>query len=368
MADSVMARGQGHGLSPAGKPQASYEHGTFQSALRQLYEVTHNATYLDYIRTGIDNVVQPDGTIGANYTITKYVLDDIRLGPSMIKLYHQTGDVKYKIAADTFRKQLNEQPRNTEGGLFHMLKYANQMWLDGLYMAQPFLALYARDFEDNNSTALFDIEHQFNLIWQHCRDDKTGLLRHGYFDLASSSAVPKWADPVSGASPEVWIRAVGWYVVALVDLLAPPDNVPVEHPVYATLLAQLRTLVTALVGTADSATGGWWLVMTQPGRAGNYIESSGSSMFIYSMLKAVSAGLIDDADGSIVQTARRAYEYLGDTFVIVNDDGTLNWNGTVIVGSLDNGDYNAYIERRINMNDVKGSAPFVLASIEYEKL
>lgn len=220
------------------------------------------------------------------------------------------------------------------------------MWLDGLYMGEPFYGLYADTFEAHNASALRDLQNQFALIWAHCRDAKTGLLRHGFFDLAASnrSAVPVWADPVTGASPEVWIRAVGWYVVALADLLAPPDGIPTTHPAYAALLAQYRALVPALVRNVDPTTGAWWLVMSQPGRAGNYIESSGSAMFVYAMLKAVSARLVPDPDGAIVKAAVRAYNYIVDTFVIPNEDGTLSWNGTVVVGSLDqDGSFDYYI-------------------------
>ncbi|EJD47692.1 family 88 glycosyl hydrolase [Auricularia subglabra TFB-10046 SS5] len=370
MADSVIARKQAYGLSTSGRPQVSYEHGTFQSALRALYEITKNETYLDWIQGGIDNVLLPDGNIGANYTMSTYVIDDIRLGPSMIKLYQRTGDKRYKVAADVLRTQLRQQPRNTEGGFFHFLRFPNQMWLDGLYMAEPFYALYAEEYEHGNATALFDLQLQFSLIWKHCRDKKTGLLRHGWYDnkAVNSPLVPAWADPVTGASPEVWIRAVGWYVVALVDLLTPPDAIPKWHPAQVTLRYQLNELVRALVKNADPATGAWWLVMTQVGREGNYIESSGSAMFVYAMLRAVSQGLVYDYDGSIVKTAKRAYEYLVDRFIIENPNGTLSYNGTVIVGHLDYGTFESYVSERINLNDVKGTAPFVLASMEYEKL
>ncbi|KZW02459.1 glycosyl hydrolase [Exidia glandulosa HHB12029] len=371
MADSVIARGQGHGLSTSGTPQVSYEHGTFHSALRQLVNVTGNATYAQWIQSGIDNVLNSDGTVGATYNMSAFTLDDLRIGPSFIKLYQSTGNAKYKKASDEYRTQLNKHPRNTKGGFWHKLRYPDQMWLDGLYMGEPFYALYADTFESHNVTALTDLQNQFSLIWSHCRDTKTGLLRHGYFDLAaaSRSPTPVWADPISGASPEVWIRAVGWYVVALADLLTPPDNFPTTHPAYAALLEQYRTLIPALAKNVDPATGAWWLVMSQPGRAGNYIESSGSAMFVYAMLKGVSSGLLKDPDGAIVKAASRAYEYLADTFVLKNADGTLNWNGTVIVGSLDqDGTFDYYIKQPINMNDLKGAAPFVLASIEYEKL
>lgn len=371
MADSIIARGQGHGISTSGSPQVSYEHGTFQSALRQLYNVTGNATYLEWIQSGIENVLNSNGTVGATYNASAYTLDDIRIGPSFIKLFQSTGDARYKTAAQEYRNQLNSQPRNTQHGFWHKLIYPYQMWLDGLYMAEPFYSLYVDVFEHGNTTALDDVKRQFDLVWAHCRDAKTGLLRHGYFDLAASNltTVPVWADTKTGASPEVWDRAVGWYVVALSDMLAPPDNIPKRHPAYATLLAQYRSLVPALARNADPVTGAWWLVLTQPGRSGNYIESSGSAMFVYAMLKSVSAGLVHDHDGIIVKTAKRAYEYLVDTFVIKNSNGTLSWNGTVVVGSLDrDGSFDYYISQPINLNDLKGAAPFVLASIEYEKL
>lgn len=226
-------------------------------------------------------------------------------------------------------------------------------------------ALYASTFEPNTTDRVFtDIGLQFSLMWQHCHDNKTGLLRHGW----DSSKKMKWADAVTGASPEVWSRAVGWIIMSLTDFLTPPLVIPTSHKTYNILLTQLKTLLPALVANADPVTGAWWLVMSQPGKSGNYIETSGTAMFIYGMLKSVRLGLIKDVDGAIVASARKAYEYLVREELITGEP-LLGLNGTVSVGSLKgDGDYAYYVSVATAVNDLKGTAPFVMASLEYEKL
>ncbi|KAH7106542.1 glycosyl hydrolase [Auriculariales sp. MPI-PUGE-AT-0066] len=372
MADSIIARNQGHNVDSSGSPTVNYEHGEFQQALRAVYAATNNTKYSDYIKTGIDTVVSSSGAINSNYNQSKYSLDDLRIGPSFIKLYQSTGSSKYLTAAKTYRAHINGQPRNTKGGFSHRgSSYPYQMWLDGIYMAEPFYTLYARDIENKNATAFSDIETQFKLLYANAFDGGTKLLKHGYFDRAapSSVSVPVWADTTTGASPHVWDRAVGWYVMTLADLLTGTDALPTGTSAYNTLLAQFQQLIPALVTNADPTTGAWWLVMTAVGRSGNYIESSGSAMMVYAMLKAVSSGLVSDPNNTIRTAAVKAYNWLATNAVITNSDGTLNWDKTVVVGSLgSNGTFEYYIAQAINMNDLKGSAAFVLASVEYEKL
>jgi len=218
--------------------------------------------------------------------------------------------------------------------------------LAGIYMAQPFYGLVARDIENNNATAYADIENQFKLLYTNAFDNTTKLLKHGYFDRAAPTSVsrPVWADTVTGACPHVWDRAVGWYVMALADLLTGPDAIPTSTSAYSTLLTQFRQLIPALVTTADPSTGAWWLVLTAVGRSGNYLESSGTSMFVYAMLKAVTSGLVPDSNGAIRAAAIKAYNWLATKAVIQNSDGTLNFDLTVNVGSLgSNGTFEYYI-------------------------
>ncbi|KAG6916984.1 hypothetical protein DXG01_004328 [Tephrocybe rancida] len=375
-ADSAIKRGQGNGLTPAGQPTVSYEHGEFQSGLRELYDLTGNQSYFDYIVQGADKIVAENGSVGGEYKFTDFVLDFVRTGPTFLYLYEQTGLAKYKIASDTYRRQLDGQPRTPQGQFWHRLSAHDQGWLDGIYMGELFYAQYTALFQPSNSSAWNDIAAQFDLMFQntvqnHTAPNTTGLLYHGY----DSSHTAVWADADRGHSTEVWDRAVGWYAMALVDVLdllppsPPPSSAAAVQHLRQTLLKILRTLAPRLRDAADPTTGVWWLVMTQPGRAKNYFESSGTVMFVYALLRAVRMGYVEDSDGCLVQAARRAYGYILENFVIDNGDGTMGWNGTVIVGSLSTtGDFNYYISQPVDLNDLKGLAAFVLASLEFEKL
>jgi rhamnogalacturonyl hydrolase YesR len=233
-----------------------------------------------------------------------------------------------------------------------------------------------------------DIETQFSLMYNNTIQlpgavNYTGLLYHGY----DYSHTASWASADRGHSPEVWDRAMGWYMMALVDTLEILPSTPAAAAqARKTLLAQLGTLAPRVVSAADKTTGVWWLVVTEPGRVGNYFESSGAAMFVYALLKAVRLGYISDNDRSVVAAAQKAYQYLLTHFVSEKSDGTMDWTGTVHVGSLDTtGDFQVsknsikgycnlipvhqyYISQSVNVNDLKGVAAFVLASLEYEKL
>ncbi|KAK0625807.1 cell wall glycosyl hydrolase YteR [Immersiella caudata] len=209
------------------------------------------------------------------------------------------------------------------------------MWLDGLFMAAPFYAAYTSLFQPTNISAWDDILLQFTLVESHCRDSATGMLRHGYDE--SKRAV--WADPITGASPLVWIRAQGWYIMALVDVL---EWFPREHRGYGMLKGWFLELAKALRREQDAESGGWWLVMGREyvGRRGNYIESSGTAMYTYGLLKGVRMGLFEGTGEVYLQVARRAYEGMVEKFVKRDGRGMLTWEGTVRVGSLDGrGDY-----------------------------
>ncbi|GAV99026.1 glycoside hydrolase family 105 protein [Lentinula edodes] len=365
-ANSAIARGQGNGLSN-GVPLVAYDHGEFQWALRLLYERDRNETYLDYIKTGANNIVFDNGTVHGSYNVTDYVLDPLRTGPTFLYLLNITGESKWETAADIFRGQLNSHPRTAQGQFWHKLIYPNQGWLDGIYMGEVFYAQYTHDLQPDNITAWDDITSQFQLMFENTIQNATApnnthLMYHGY----DYSHVAVWSSPDRGHSPEVWDRALGWYMMALVDVL---DILPASHYGHDVLLHILQTLTPHIRDATDHMSGVWWLVITQPGRAGNYFESSGSAMFVYALLKAVRLGRVQDPDGSIVAAAKKAYGYMVQNWVIPDDNGTMSWNNTVVVGSLNlEGDFDYYISQPIDINDLKGIAAFVLASIEYEKL
>lgn len=164
-----------------------------------------------------------------------------------------------------------------------------------------------------------------NTIQNATAPNNTGLLYHGY-DFSHTAV---WASPDRGHSPEVWDRALGWYSMALVDVL---EIFPQDNPGYQQILSILQTLIPRIRDAADPTSGVWWLVITQPGRTKNYFESSGSAMYVYSMLKALRLGYVQDtADGSILEAAKKAYNYMTKNWVIQNSDGTMNWLNTVIV-------------------------------------
>lgn len=173
-----------------------------------------------------------------------------------------------------------------------------------------------------NPVPLDDILLQFTLMHTHALQSSTGLLFHGY----DYSKVAVWANPTTGASPEVWDRALGWWSMALVDIL---DYFPKSHPGYSTILGYYKQLAPALKNAVDPSTGAWWLVMSKPGKKGNYIESSAGAMFVYALLKGVRLGYIDNA--TYKTTAVTAYKYLTSAFTVVETDGTLGWLGTVQV-------------------------------------
>ena len=177
-----------------------------------------------------------------------------------------------------------------------------------------------------------DITRQFELMFNNTVQlpgaaNGLGLLYHGY-DYSHTAV---WANADRGHSPEVWDRALGWFAMALVDIL---EIIPASNPGYATIRQILQTLAPKIVAAADPASGAWWLVMTQPGRSGNYLESSGSAMFVYSLLKAVRLGLVSDADGSILKASKKAYNYIISNWVVEKADGTMDWKNTVQVSAL----------------------------------
>lgn len=244
----------------------------------------------------------------------------------MLYWYNRTGEEKYKLGADKVYATLQAHPRNNAGGFWHREPvYTDQMWGDGIFMADSFYAQYTSAFDADNTTAWDDIVLQYHLLEENCRNTTTNLLYHGY----DESKAADWADPTTGASPLVWNRAVGWYFVSLTETI---QLIPASHEGYAKLVGYFQTLAEGLLNAQD-ASGGWWLIMDEEyvGADGNYIESSGSAMFTYGFLLGVRLGLLDEA--TYLPAAKTAYELLLSDFVVESADG-LDWQGTVSVGSL----------------------------------
>ena len=222
MAHSLMARCPDT-IWYVGVPKSlkwDYERGVVLQGIAQLYNVTHDARYQAYIKRQIDQFVTTDGSI-RTYDYSSFNLDNIATGRLLLSLFAWTGDHGYKTAADTLRKQLTNQPRTKEGGFWHKKIYPNQMWLDGLYMAEPFYAQYASMFGEDSD--FNDVGNQFIFIEKHARDSATGLLFHGW----DESKEQRWSNPSTGQSSSFWGRAMGWYGMGLVDAL---DWLPQQDP------------------------------------------------------------------------------------------------------------------------------------------
>ncbi len=337
----------------------NYHWGLVLKGIEQVWRATGDEKYFTYIQCNIDRFVQPDGTI-CGYRVDEYNLDHLNTGKVLFPLYERTEDAEYKRALDLLRSQLDTQPRTKSGGFWHKKIYPYQMWLDGLYMASAFWAQYASAFGEQR--AFDDIAHQFSLIEQHTRDPKTGLLYHAW----DESKQQRWANPETGSSPNFWGRAIGWYVMALVDVL---DAVPREHSARGELITILQRTAEALAKVQDGPTGLWYQVLDQPNRPGNYREASVSCMVTYALAKGVRLGYLDKNYGEI---ARRAYDGILAHFVQVDAQGQvhLNWTcGSAGLGGTPyrDGSFEYYVGEKIITNDRKGVGAFILASVEREK-
>ncbi|WP_236668844.1 glycoside hydrolase family 88/105 protein [Hymenobacter rubidus] len=339
----------------------NYEQGLMYTALERVWQRTGDARYYTYIQKDLNRFVQKDGSI-RTYRADEFQLDHITPGRGLL-LLSQLSSVpeqdKYIKAAQVLRKQLSEQPRTKEGGFWHKKTYPNQMWLDGLYMAEPFYAEYSRLF--NQPAGLDDVAKQFALIEKNLVDPKTGLLYHGF----DESREQPWANKATGQSPSFWDRAIGWYAMALVDVL---DYFPANHPQRPALVKALQRLAPVLEKYQDPKTGTWSLVMGQEGRKGNYAEASGSSMFVYALAKGVRLGYLDKKYAAV---AKNGYDGILKTFVATEAGGALAFNGTVSVGGLGgkpyrDGTFDYYLTEPLRKNDYKGVGPFILASTEME--
>jgi unsaturated rhamnogalacturonyl hydrolase len=307
-----------------------------------------------FAQAWLDRFVGTDGTLDPKeYPPKLYSLDRVRPGPALLLTYERTGDERYRKAMKELIHQLEEQPRTSEGGYWHRSTYPNQMWLDGIYMADVFAVRYGAKFGEPK---LFDeAVHQITLIHRHTHDPRTGLYFHGWDETKTRP----WADKVTGTSPEIWARAVGWYAMAMVDVL---DALPTGHPGRAQVLPLFRDLCAALLKVQDRDTAGWYQIMDKPTGPKNYIESSCSLMFAYAFLRGAQGGWLPP---EYREHGRRALRGMLNHKIDVKSDGTMDIRDTVIVGPLggSGGFYDSYMKDRIVTNDQKAIGTFMFLSL-----
>ena len=348
-------------LPIGGTTKWSYDMGVILKGFEGLWMNTGNVNYFTSIQKKMDFFVKDDGSI-KGYEKEEYNIDHVNNGKLVLLLYRVTGKEKYKKAADLLRSQLATHPRTNEGGFWHKKIYTNQMWLDGLYMGEPFYAEYAILFHED--TAFNDIANQFIWMEQHARDSKTGLLYHAW----DESKQQQWANKTTGTSPLFWARAMGWYSDALVDAL---DYFPATHPKRKILIDILNRLVNAVEKQQDKTTGLWYDVMNYngPGKEKNYLEASASCQFTYAIAKGVRKGYLPAAKIAI---AKKAYDGILNRF-IKEENGQTNLHGTVKVSGLGgkpyrDGSFEYYMSEPVIVNDPKGMGAFLLAANEMEIL
>ncbi len=336
-----------------------YETGVALKGIEHVWKKTDDDRYWQYIRDNMDPFVLPDGTI-RTYCFEEYNLDLIPQGRLLLPLYAATHDDKYRRAAFVLRGQLQAQPRTSDGGFWHKGIYPYQMWLDGIYMGSTFYAEFATMF--GQPGAFDDVVRQIELIEQHTRDPHNGLLYHAWDETKSQ----RWANPETGWSPHFWGRGIGWYAMALVDVL---DVLPADHAQRETIIAILRRTLDAVVRVQDEDSGVWFQVLDQGDRPGNYLESSASCMFVYALAKGARLGYLDAACRDV---ARQAYRGILRQFVVTGENGRVDLTGTCGGAGLGgnpyrDGSFDYYVHERIVTNDRKGIGPFLMASVELER-
>lgn len=346
-------------LRPGQPARWSYDQGVMLKGIEGIWNATGNGEYFRYIQKCMDHYVQEDGGI-KGYRPDEFNIDHINNGKLILLLYQVTGKEKYKKAAELLREQLRKHPRTSEGGFWHKNIYPWQMWLDGLYMGQPFYAEYAKVFHED--TAFNDISRQFILMERYARDSKTGLLYHGW----DESRQQKWANKETGLSPHFWGRALGWYGMAMVDVL---DHFPEKHPGKDSIIAILNRFAKAVTNYQDATTGAWYDIVDKETTPKNYLEASASSMLIYTLAKGMRKGYLPS---SYLQNARKGYDGIIKQFV-KTENGQVNLHGTVSVSGLGgnpyrDGSFEYYMSERVIVNDPKGIGAFIKCAVEIEML
>lgn len=360
--DSIVVKAAGEVTAAKPKRPAvwNYEYGVLLSSFRQLGVETGNSAYFNYSKMIIDHFVQQDGSI-RTYDLSEFNIDHITPGRIVLWLYQETKEEKYRLAALRLHEQLLWQPRTKEGGYWHKLRYPYQMWLDGLYMGETFAAEYASIFKEGNK--FDDIANQFIWMEKHARDAKTGLLYHAY----DESKLQQWANPKTGLAPNFWGRGMGWYGMALVDVL---DYFPVDHPKRKELIEILQRYAAAVKNVQDPASGVWYQVLDQGSRNGNYLEASASCMFTYALAKGVRMNYLDK---SFAAVAKKGFDGITKNFIETDDQGLIHLTKVVSVGGLGgkpyrDGSFEYYISEPLRVDDLKGVGPFIQAALEVDKL
>lgn len=338
------------------KPHWNYIDGCMVCAFMEIAEITGNRKYSDFVEEFIDYYVNEDGTI-RGYDKEKYNLDDVNEGRVLFPLYKKTGKEKYRLAIELQNSQLRDQPRTSTGNFWHKLIYPNQIWLDGLYMAQVFAAMYAKEFGGKDYS---DLLMQIKNVRKYMFDEQAKLFYHG---LDCSKTI-FWADKETGLSKNFWLRAIGWFTVSMVDIISIVD----DEETKAEITKIFRETIDGILQYRHKESGMYYQVVNMGHREGNYLETSGSSMIAYAVMKGARIGALPK---EYWQLGKETFDGIKERYLTISDDGTLNLSGICLVAGLGpennprrDGSFEYYISEPVVENDAKGVAPFVLAYTE----
>lgn len=353
LADAILSRWPDPGNLAGEKPGWEYNHGIVLRGLQQVYLHTLDARYLAYIRRYADENITSSGTIDIP---AAHSFDNIQPSVLLPFLYQQTAMAKYKTAADAVRARYETIPKNPDGGYWHKQTYPNQMWLDSIYMGQPFLAQYGAVFGTCGTFCIDTVMKQTSLVAAHVLDPATGLLYHAWDDSPAGMKAA-WANPTTGRSPIVWGRALGWYTMAVVDML---DVLPNPLGGRTELLSILSGIAAALEANQDATTGLWRQVVDMGGRSDDFLESSATGMFVYALKVAVNHGYLD---ARYLAVTNRGWQGLQEKV-------TMDASGPSITGAVQGmgvqANYADYVNKMVLTNSSHGLCGILLASAEME--
>ena len=337
----------------------NYIDGCMIKAILEMYAITKNENYFQFADAFIDAKVREDGTIDG-YDVKELNIDNVNAGKTLFELFDLTGKEKYRKAIDLIYSQIQLMPRTKEGSFWHKNIYPNQVWLDGLYMCQPFYMEYETRFNDKKNYD--DIYNQFFLVVKNMRDERTGLYYHA-FDYSREMF---WCDKVTGLSSNYWLRALGWYAMALLDTLDKADST-VSEP-YEKLKKIFVDFMDAMLRYQDES-GMWYQVVNLGDMDRNYLETSGSSIMAYALLKGVRLGFLPE---SYKEFGKKAFDGICNNKLSSDENGELHLDGICLVAGLGgkdrrDGTYGYYMSEPVVKDDAKGVGPFLLAYTEMRR-
>jgi unsaturated rhamnogalacturonyl hydrolase len=319
-----------------------------------LYQATGEHRYLDYIKRYVDSFVDEKGNfVGDKLTN----LDNLMTGSSIVALYEYTGDIRYKTAATFFRRALDTYPRS-DGQFWHGNKSPN-MWIDGIFMGQMFVLRYGKSIGERDS-CFNEVVRQITVFARHCLKGNSGLYYHAWTEQPDKA---KWANPETGLSPEVWSEGLGWYALILVEALAV---LPADHPRRSEVERIYCQLAEGLRRTQDQVSGGWFMIVDKGDCAGNWIDPSGTAMFVYSLKRGIELGLLQHRE--YARAVDRGYQSLFK-FVKINEQGLVDVKGGGD-GITIKKDFDTYVTvpRILNAKEAVGGFLWAAALIEQRAL